>query len=57
MQNDEAEQHMSIVAIRGAAKSYRLGKVEVHALRGVSLEVQAGEFIWPVALERAQRSP
>jgi putative ABC transport system ATP-binding protein len=35
----------SIVSIENATKSYHLGKVEVPALRGVDLEVEAGEFM------------
>ena len=35
----------SIVSIQNATKDYRLGKVVVPALRGVSLEVTAGEFL------------
>jgi putative ABC transport system ATP-binding protein len=35
----------SIVSIRDATKSYNLGKVVVPALRGVSLEIEAGEFM------------
>jgi putative ABC transport system ATP-binding protein len=35
----------SIVSIREATKEYHLGKVLVPALRGVSLEVEAGEFL------------
>jgi len=35
----------SIVSIRNATKSYRLGKVIVPALRGVDLEVEEGEFL------------
>lgn len=35
----------SIVSIREATKDYRLGKVTVPALRGVSLQVQEGEFL------------
>jgi putative ABC transport system ATP-binding protein len=35
----------SIVSIRDAEKSYNLGKVIVPALRGVSLEIEAGEFM------------
>ncbi len=34
-----------IVSIRNATKDYRLGKVPVAALRGVSLEVNSGEFL------------
>jgi putative ABC transport system ATP-binding protein len=35
----------SIVSIRDATKSYHLGKVVVPALRGVSLDIEAGEFM------------
>lgn len=35
----------SIVSIHNATKDYRLGKVVVPALRGVSLEVSQGEFL------------
>ncbi|HEX4336479.1 MAG TPA: ABC transporter ATP-binding protein [Polyangiaceae bacterium] len=35
----------SIVSINQATKDYRLGKVVVQALRGVSIEVEAGEFL------------
>ncbi|EAU68539.1 ABC transporter, ATP-binding protein, partial [Stigmatella aurantiaca DW4/3-1] len=34
-----------IVSIQDVTKSYHLGKVEVPALRGVSLQVFPGEFI------------
>ncbi|MEN3002061.1 MAG: ABC transporter ATP-binding protein [Armatimonadota bacterium] len=34
-----------IIEVRNITKDYRLGKVVVHALRGVSLTVQPGEFV------------
>ncbi|WP_213805825.1 ABC transporter ATP-binding protein [Granulicella sp. dw_53] len=35
----------SIIQVRQLTKTYRVGDVEVHALRGVDLEVAKGEFI------------
>ena len=34
-----------IIQVENIAKVYRIGKVEVPALRGVSFEVQPGEFV------------
>ncbi|HUA19238.1 MAG TPA: ABC transporter ATP-binding protein [Bryobacteraceae bacterium] len=34
-----------IISIRGLRKMYRVGDVDVHALRGVDLDVQRGEFV------------
>ena len=34
-----------IISIRGLRKTYRVGKVDVEALRGVDLEVARGEFL------------
>jgi len=34
-----------MIQIRDLTKIYRMGDVEVHALRGVSLDVQAGEMV------------
>ncbi len=34
-----------LISTRDLKKSYDLGSVEVHALRGVSMEIRAGEYL------------
>ena len=36
---------MAVIELRNVARVYRMGEVEVHALRGVSLDVEEGELI------------
>jgi putative ABC transport system ATP-binding protein len=35
----------SVIAVRDLTKTYDLGELQVHALRGISLEVTRGEFV------------
>ena len=34
-----------IIEVKGLTKTYQVGDVAVHALRGVDLEVRKGEFV------------
>ncbi|HEY1592821.1 MAG TPA: ABC transporter ATP-binding protein [Solirubrobacteraceae bacterium] len=36
---------MPVIDLRDVSKTYRIGEIEVHALRGVTLQVQRGEYI------------
>jgi putative ABC transport system ATP-binding protein len=36
---------MPVISIRNVVKDYHIGEVTVHALRGVSLDVEKGEFV------------
>ena len=36
---------MSVISVRDLAKDYYLGEVVVHALRGVTLDIDRGEFV------------
>ena len=37
--------HMAVISVKDLTKTYIVGEVEVRALRGVSLDVQTGEFV------------
>jgi putative ABC transport system ATP-binding protein len=36
---------MALISLQNLTKTYEIGEVSVHALRGVSLEIEAGEFV------------
>jgi putative ABC transport system ATP-binding protein len=36
---------MPVISVRDLTKTYEIGEIEVHALRGVSLDVEPGEFV------------
>jgi putative ABC transport system ATP-binding protein len=36
---------MPVIAVRDLSKTYQVGEIAVHALRGISLEIDAGEFV------------
>jgi len=36
---------MSLIVCHDLVKTYRLGETDVHALRGISLKIEAGEFV------------
>src|SRR6187431_1540338 len=41
----EARGHLPVFAARGITKTYRMGEVTVQALRGVDIDLLAGEFV------------
>jgi putative ABC transport system ATP-binding protein len=41
----QASQNGAVVRLEDVHKTYRSGEMEVHAVRGVSLEIQRGEFV------------
>ncbi len=43
--NRVANSDAPVIAIDNVTKTYQMGEVEVHALSGVSVEVQAGEYV------------
>ena len=36
---------MAVISVRDLVKTYHVGEIAVHALRGVSLDIEAGEFV------------
>ncbi|MEA3310361.1 MAG: ABC transporter ATP-binding protein [Chloroflexota bacterium] len=36
---------MSLIEVRELTKTYQMGEVQVHALRGLSLDIEAGEWV------------
>jgi putative ABC transport system ATP-binding protein len=36
---------MPVISVRNLVKTYVVGEVKVHALRGVTLDIESGEFV------------
>ena len=43
--NQFAGKHGKLIEVDHLVRTYTLGEVEVHALRGISVEVSKGEFV------------
>jgi|SaaInl4_135m_RNA_FD_contig_31_953284_length_1924_multi_4_in_0_out_0_2 putative ABC transport system ATP-binding protein len=43
--NEGDEEKRTVVRTQGVKKSYKMGDIEVHALRGVDLEIYSGEYL------------
>ena len=44
-ERDSATSHKAVFRARGVTKVYRMGELEVHALRGIDLELYQGELV------------
>ncbi len=42
---NQSSSRKGLIQISGLSKSYRMGRADLHVLRGVSLRVEAGEFL------------
>ena len=43
--NEGDEEKRTVVRTQGVKKIYKMGDIEVHALRGIDLEIYAGEYL------------
>lgn len=41
----KGEKNTTVIELRDVWKTYQMGETQVHALRGISLEVRSGEFV------------
>jgi ABC-type glutathione transport system ATPase component len=46
-----------VVSVRDVRKTYALGEAEVHAQRGISVNIDAGEFVAIMGVPAAAASP
>jgi putative ABC transport system ATP-binding protein len=42
---DRGQPHRAVIDVRDASKTYSVGNIRVHALRGVSLRIERGDFV------------